>query len=290
MIMTDNINVSIKDSQGIEIGTAVVGEKPYSVVATSSSYESEYVIKILTGSNTEEYARKALQQAIPDKYIQNAREFVRKPVTVEDIAPDYWLGKASYAVTVSTDEAAKGSFAFDTSGGTQHITNSNHTDSYGTSAPDFNGAIGVNGKSVQGVDIYVPGYKFQKVVSMNNELLTMQYSVNLAKLTSKINQAPFLGFATGEVMFLGASGSVEQINGVNVEGNSDITFQFSAVPNRENYTVGGITVAAKLGWDYQWVFYQFDDSDPSNILLQKPRAVYIEQVYKLGDFSILPIG
>ena len=288
-----NVLVSIKDSEGTEVGTASVGERPLSVVATSSSKESEYVIEVLTGINNEDWARKALEQATPEVYEQSGKQLHRQPITVEELTGRHWIGSATYVTTsgLGEDDIPPDTFSFDTTGGTQHITNSEHTDKYGPGdVADFKGAIGVTNNSVQGVDILVPGYRFSKTVSKDNKVLTPQYLVALAQLTSKVNDAPFLGFEAGEVLFLGATGSIEQINGVNVEGRSDIMMQFSANRNRKNYKVGGITVSKKKGWDYQWVRYEYNDDDLAKKLIQKPLAVYIEEVYLKGSFGILGIG
>ena len=291
-MMDDNVLVSLKDSEGAEIGTATVGERPNTIVATGSSKESEYIIKILTGENSGLWATRALQQAIPSEITHNSRLIYRQPVEVEELADNFWLGNATYVSTkgLGEEDIPPDTYSFDTTGGTQHITNSNHTDRYGPgNLPDFKGAIGVTDNSVQGVDILVAGYKFGKTVSKDNKILTPQYLVALARLTTKVNDAPFLGFEAGEVLFLGATGSIEQINGINVEGRSDITMQFSANPNRENYKVGDITVAKKKGWDYQWVRYEYNDDDLAKKLIQKPAAVFIEEVYLKGSFSILGI-
>lgn len=299
-MMLNDVTIQINNSEGVEIATAIVGERPHSIEASSNSAESEYIIKITSGDNTENNARISLEHAVPSQYVQGGKVFYRQPVEVEEIADDFWLGTASYSTTRGgsgsgeeediPEDIPPDTYSFDTTGGTQHITQSNHTRRWpSATAPDFKGAIGVTDNSVQGVDIYVPGYNFSKTVYKNNAILTPQYLVALSKLTARINQAPFLGFDIGEVLFLGASGSVEQINGVNVDGITPIAMKFSANPNLENYTVGDITVANKKGWDYQWVRYKYNEDDVAKKLIQVPDAVYVEAVYFWGNFSILGI-
>ena len=103
-------------------------------------------------------------------------------------------------------------------------------------------------------------------------------------LTGKTNNAGWNGYAAGEVLFLGASGSKR--------GDSDweITFRFAASPNRANFSVGGITVASKKGWEYMWVRYQDSDDAAAKMIIKKPVAVYIEKVYEEGSFASLGIG
>ena len=291
MFLTDDITITLTDSEGGAIGTASVGEKPLTIVSTVDSYEAEYVIKILTGTNNEQQARNALEQAIPEFFDNEFKTLFRDPVSVEEITATHWKGEATYSTrVVEVPDESPGSFAFDTTGGTQHITNSNETTSFGTAPPDFKGAIGVTGKSVQGVDVVAPIFNFSKTVRLNNSDLTVAYAVALSQLTGRVNNASFLGFLEREVLFRGASGSVDQINGVNVDGQSDITFLFSANRTRENYEVGDITVTKKNGWDYQWVRYENAEDAVAEVLVQIPEAVYIEEVYLQGNFGILPFS
>ena len=101
-------------------------------------------------------------------------------------------------------------------------------------------------------------------------------------LTGKVNGATFKGFAVGEVLFLGASGSQR--------GNDDweITFRFAASPNRWNLAVGYISGIRKRGWEYLWVRYA--DAEDEGVLVKRPVAAYVEQVYEYGDFRQLAIG
>lgn len=103
------------------------------------------------------------------------------------------------------------------------------------------------------------------------------------RLTGKTNDAAWRGFAAGEVLFQGVSGSYRSGDDV-----VELTFRFAASPNRTNINVGGITVSSKKGWDYMWVRYA-DNVDGDNIVKQ-PVAVYVERVYEEGDFGGLGIG
>jgi len=298
MLLIDDVTITFTTTnpdteEQTVIGTATVGEKPNSVVASVGSYEAEYVIEILTGTNSEQRARNALEQAIPEFFTNEWKTLYREPVTVEELTDKHWKGEANYVSrSVEGEEVVPDTFSFDTTGGTQHITSSENTTKFAPSgqiAPDFQGAIGVSDKSVAGVDIVTPVYNFSKTVRKDNAALSQSYLVALAQLTGKVNDAPFLGCEAGEVLFRGASGSIEQYLGVNVSGKSDITFLFSANPNRSSYSVGSISGISKKGWDYQWVRYQYDTDSIAKKLIQKPLAVYIEEVYRKGSFSILGI-
>jgi hypothetical protein len=183
-------------------------------------------------------------------------------------------------------EPGESSFSFDTGGGTTHITQSLATvNSYapaGETPPDFKGAIGVNNDSVEGTDITIPVYNFKETHYIPVALVTPAYKAILFYLTGKVNAAPFKGFAPGEVLFQGASGSQRG------QEDWEITFSFAASPNAVGLTMGDITGIDKKGWEYLWVRYQ--DAEDEDVLVKQPAAVYVEQVYPYGDFSLLGIG
>jgi hypothetical protein len=183
-------------------------------------------------------------------------------------------------------QPGESSFSFDTGGGTTHITQSLATvNSYapaGETPPDFKGAIGVNNDSVEGTDITIPVYNFKETHYIPVALVTPAYKAILFYLTGKVNAAPFKGFAPGEVLFQGASGSQRG------QEDWEITFSFAASPNAVGLTMGDITGIDKKGWEYLWVRYQ--DAEDEDVLVKQPAAVYVEQVYPYGDFSLLGIG
>jgi hypothetical protein len=183
-------------------------------------------------------------------------------------------------------EPGESSFSFDTGGGTTHITQSLQTIGShappGEDPPDFKGAIGVNNDSVEGTDITIPVYNFKETHYIPIALVTPAYKAALFYLTGKVNAAPFKGFAPGEVLFMGASGSQRG------QEDWEITFSFAASPNATGLTVGDITGIDKKGWEYLWVRYQ--DAEDADVLVKQPAAAYVEQVYPYGDFSLLGIG
>lgn len=178
------------------------------------------------------------------------------------------------------------SFSFDTGGGTTHITQSLATiGSYappGKAAPNFQGAIGVTTDSVEGTDITVPVYSFTETHYLPVAVVTGAYKAALFYLTGKVNDAAFKGFAIGEVLFQGASGSQRG------EEDWEITFRFAASPNVTGLSVGPITGINKKGWEYLWVRYS--DAEDEHVLVKQPIAAYVEKVYDEGDFSGLGIG
>jgi len=178
------------------------------------------------------------------------------------------------------------SYTFETSGGTQHITQSLETISKhgkpGVNPPDFKGAIGVSADAVEGTDITVPVFRFSETYSIPVPLITHAYKLQVFDLTGKVNNAAFKGFAIGEVLFLGASGSRRGLE------KWEITYQFAASKNAVNLKVGDIQNINKKGWEYLWVRY--GDVEDQKVLIKQPEAAYVERVYEPGNFALLGIG
>ena len=186
-------------------------------------------------------------------------------------------------------EVPEPTFSFDTGGGSQHITQAIRTmGRYGPSASsDLGGAIGFDGQNVNGVDITVPVYQFSETHYFTPSFVTQAYKINLMATTGTVNTVPFRGFAAGEVLFLGASGTRK---GVLTTDPWEIAFKFAAQKNQYALAVGNIVPIEKRGWDYLWVQYGADVDPSVKVLIKKPIAVYVEQVYPDVNFAALGIG
>lgn len=179
-------------------------------------------------------------------------------------------------------------YTFETGGGTVHITQSLSTiaryAASGETAPDFGGAIGVNGDNISGTDITVPVYNFAETHRIPVGLVTSSYKLALFAATGKTNGSSFKGFSAGEVLFLGASGSRRGLE------EWEISFKFAASPNVTNLNLGTITVSSKKGWEYMWVRFRDEPDGTAKALVKRPVAAYVERVYESADFSTLGIG
>ena len=256
----------------------------------------------LRGLSDEALASAAVASSTPTTYQQNPPDGVtlaRLSISLEPLHVDtenpaacIWNVQVSYGVPEDKPALDEPTFSFDTTGGTQHITQSRKTISNtkpgGGAGPANFGAIGVsesNGTvNVEGLDITVPVYSWTETHVLPAETVN---KTNIRNCTGKVNNNTFRAFTAGEVLFLGASGTFK-------EGNWEITFKFAAAANAVNIPIGGnpaaplITVPAKKGWEYLWVRYQ-DDVD-AGAIVKKPIAAYVEQVYEDGDFSTIGIG
>jgi hypothetical protein len=246
----------------------------------SDSAELAYIIR---GTDDGFAAKVALDSVAPVLFAGLAYQSSH----VERIAEEIWEGTVRYG-QLERPETGDSSYQFDTGGGTQHITQSLQTVGRyappGKTAPDFQGAIGVTHDNVEGVDITVPVYNFSETHYIPSTSVTPAYKATLFFLTGKVNAGPFRGFAPGEVLFLGASGSKRG------QDDWEITFRFAASPNVTGLVIGDITGINKKGWEYLWVRYADDEDAAAKVLVKKPIAAYVEQVYQYGDFSGLGIG
>jgi len=260
-------------------------ESRESTTGESASVELLYVVR---GTASDIEAKATLAGATPLMYDGLPRESLHvSPVFVDVDNPDgsIWEGVVRYGRT-PRPETGQSLFSFDTGGGTQHVTQSLQTvgkyAAPGQTAPGFGGAIGVTKDSVDGVDITVPVYNWTETHYLDDVYVSGSYKAALFRLTGKVNQSGFRGFESGEVVFLGASGSKRG------EEDWEITFRFAASPNRWDLTVGSISGIRKRGWEYLWVRYVDEEDD--GVLVKRPASVYVEQVYEYGDFRQLAIG
>ncbi|MCI0364949.1 MAG: hypothetical protein L0219_13810 [Phycisphaerales bacterium] len=253
-----------------------------SVVGANPSVELRYIV---FGTNNDLTAKSELADESPDEY----DGLPRQSIQIEPLANDIWDGTVRYGSAESTPpQTGESSFAFETGGGTQHITHSKSTVGIfapsGIVAPNFQGAIGVTDNGVDGVDITVPVYHFSETHFIAASAVTAGYKATLFFLTGKVNNGNFKGFASGECLFLGASGAKR--------GNEDweISFRFAGSPNVTGLAVGPITGIAKKGWEYLWVRYSEVEDTSAKVLVKRPVAAYVERVYDLGNFAGLGIG
>ena len=63
------------------------------------------------------------------------------------------------------------------------------------------------GENVEGVDIAIPVYNFSETHYKSAASVSTSYRLALFRVTGTVNSSSFRGFAAGEVLFLGASGS-----------------------------------------------------------------------------------
>lgn len=258
---------------------------------TGDNRNVEYLYT-LTGTSNDITARDYVEANSPTSVDGLPRKVVElTPDWTDSITDDgRWDVAVEYALLDLLDETTPRQ-AFDTTGGTQHITQSIDTRESvrvsGGVGPDNKGAIGVTDDGVDGVDIIVPVYKWTETHIFPIATVDSAYKGNLFALTARINGATFREFAIGEVLFLGVVGTQRSAT------EWELTFAFAASPNRDAIAIGDeLTITHKGGHDYLWVRYTsaVDGTSQNSFSIKKPYAAYVERVYRVGNFSGLEIG
>ena len=240
---------------------------------------------IVRDAADEAEVREAVGAQTPEQY----NELDRQSYEIsERINETTWKVVVKYAPwKYQAPQLPEPQFSFDTGGGTQHITQSLAVmGTYGVVA-DCGGAIGFDGENVAGVDITVPVYNFSETYNFRADQVTQAYKMAIFALTGTVSSGAFRGFAAGEVLFLGASGSRR---GSDPDDDWEVTFKFAASPNKTGIQVGSITGIAKRGWDYMEVRYAADVDATAKAMVKKPVGVIVHKVYQDGNLAGLNIG
>lgn len=184
------------------------------------------------------------------------------------------------------NEPLVGFSEFDTSGGTQHITQAPYGQTWWPAeAPNLGTTIGYTEDGPEGVDIIVPKLSIQVTMRWHLFAVTDTYVQGLAVLTGAQNLTPYRGYAQGELLFTGARGTS---NGLEYW---EITYNFEAQANRANIPwalsqveppVGKGPIPFKHGHNYMWFLTRKVASE--NQVVEFVKAAYVAQVYPAYHF------
>lgn len=141
------------------------------------------------------------------------------------------------------------------------------------------GAIGIKQDGdVDGADLVTPALKLTVTFKHPQGQITIAQAKNLAGATGKTNVNQFLGFAAGELLYLGSTGSE------GTECETEVAYQFAASSNESGLTFGGITGIVKAGWAFAWVEFKEVVDDKGGAATVAKR-VHIERVYNSCDYA-----
>ena len=230
---------------------------------------------------------------VPDKITYNNRDVSLDSIEIDErLTDDIWKIAANYPTDPENETDQEGDevpeFSMDISGGTKHITHSKETiGSYSADenpAPDFQRAINVDDDNqVNGVDVVNCSFTFTEKHYYTNNKMSNSFKREIASLVGKVNNNTFRQWETGELLFMGASGSRR---GTARKDKWEVTFRFAVSMNATNIQVSDtITIPAKNGWDYLWVKYA--DNVKNNSLVKTIKAAYVERVYDYESFTPL---
>ncbi len=252
----------------------IIGSGGSSQTPRNGEFEKKYRI---IGTSDDAVARNSLMSEAPGFYNGlPAGTITCRPV-------DYEVFEATVVYSAAEFERLQSTFNFNTTGATTHVNNSLMTvGSYelqpGRGIPDFNGGINVTRDEVRGVDVTIPTLNFTETHKYAPDIVNSGFIRNLMEMTGTINAGVFRGFAPGEVLFKGATGSYN-------DNLIAVTFNFECSANR-TIDVSGVAVD-KAGHDYMWIYYEQAEDDNANAVVSKPRSAYVERVYPPADFTAL---
>lgn len=169
-------------------------------------------------------------------------------------------------------------FTFSTGGATYRLMHAKEQTSYGTSPVDIGDLINWNGQTADGIDVVGPRLSITIRKRMQGGIITLPYIRTVVGLTGKTNNAAYFGFAAGELLFLGADGSM--VPG----GDTELTFNFAAAPNVASATINGETVTDIGGHDYIHTFVL-----PGSLGVPDVKGIYKARIYDSGNFADLRI-
>lgn len=209
--------------------------------------------------------------------------------------------KLATSVDPTPLEVGEWSFSFDTTGRFEKVTQSLGTKAFdfvGRSAASddlFKNAINVRGSGTniapEGVQIAVPGLKFQIRAKLPNSLITMSYAKLISKLTGTTNENKFpsvrMPFADEQfdpdtVLFLGAQGSWTQT------GDIELVFHFDSGETVTDLTTGDVIEIVKLPHEFLWFKYAKTTTDDK--LVVQPTLAFAETVYRSDDHGQIFTG
>jgi hypothetical protein len=170
----------------------------------------------------------------------------------------------------------------------------------GWSLGDFFGAIAVDERGPQGVDVAVPKltlvgkrkYRTLDGGPGSGPLLPSDYTASLESITATVNADAFsitwwgqtLDFGAGELLFLGGVVTVATEYELEIDHKFEASRDRTAANGNAVQLVGFTGTVDKPGWDYAWFFYQ--RAATGNLSTQVPLQYQTEKVYPDGDFSV----
>lgn len=204
-----------------------------------------------------------------------------------DITVIYQIGGGSGSGPVPT-EIGDERESFSTRGNRVRITQAlEHIADYGNAdegeaVPNHLGAINVTPDRIEGVEVDIPGWTFQIRTIVAASTMTQAYRRNLARSTHRVNSQRWRGYEPGELRLVDVRGSQRD------EESFDLEFDFLAIENVEDDTVGDIEGIEKQGHHYAWAEHEkeVDESTDPPTVREKLIAVHIERVYKEIDFNV----
>jgi hypothetical protein len=249
------------------------------------------------GSEDRGAIRSAIETQAPTAISAGGQVLVRATMDMDWIGPDVFRIECNYAAEQSEqarEQPAPGAwkFSWDTTGGSLHITTARGLVDQGEDTPTYPApalgrVIGWDGKKVIGCDIVVPKLQFQITAYYAPATVTTSFVANLARATGKTNNAAWLGFAVGELLFMGSTGDKDLPLAHGTRTNPvAVNLKFSASENREDiYLTDSFVIPEKKGWEHLTVTYREKVNGTTGVTTAVPNWYYVHRVYDSISFA-----
>lgn len=226
----------------------------------------------------------------------------RDSTRVEQISNDVWAATVTYSrqstgqpPTVGTTGYA---WSFSTQGQTERVEmaisqTAQTLITNGTVPTNVGLQIAIDQDGVaQGVDIVVPKLEWSEthvIAASVVEGSSGAWIKTVAGITGSVNSGTFRGFAAGEVLFLGASGSKNEDSTYSVTFNflcsnnvASLSFPTYDANGQKTNTTASI---AKGGHDYIWFLHQKSEDATTKAITPITSAVFSAKVYPSASFT-----
>lgn len=219
----------------------------------------------------------------------------RTGINLRQTTPVAFLVTISYSLLDSQSGSAGSesptvtTWEFDYSIDTQRVYRAISQQKFGSNAPDHKKFINVvndNGRMiVEGADSYAIRRTYRLRKSFPYTAFTTSYIDAIEGCVGKLNNATYKGVPAGELLFLGARGSIAST------GESELSFEFQrSRPPTLPIEIGGITIPTGTtisGWDIVWQQSRAQVDASVNDLEAGAVGVYVAKHLESANFGVL---
>lgn len=237
----------------------------------------------------------------------NGETIVRQTIEPKPTGIDSWeiaVGYGSEDSQKSQEPPTPGTwkFSFDTTGGRQTITTaplvSRHWNDFFGEAPNLQGAINWDGQTAHGVEVIVPALKFTITAYYDPRTITTEFMREVARKTARQNDAEWLGFDPGEVLYFGGSGqgdiptiAGQRVSPIAIQHTFEASETRTLTAAETDFTSGKWADGTendeviKRGWDYFWVWFKKRPDEDFSKVVGRPAHGYVHRPYRELDFA-----
>lgn len=221
----------------------------------------------------------------------NLFNLVLDTVAATEQSPSCWSGTATWKTFARRSQPAEGESQFNFEIGLEPVKirhavggiavfKATGADDW---APELLNDLG-DGEAPDGVDIYEPTYEESETHWGPVNALTPVFRNKIKRLVGKVNDRPWKGWAAGEVLLRGVSGTRRGAN------DAELTFRWSVRENQSDLTIGGVSGISKQGWQYLWPRAKIVKEDGAEIAASEITHVCVATVFRTGNMTELGIG